>query len=125
MFRSNKELDEQIVINLKNMLDENNVHAKSFRMARDMLQDNPIQDLKLKLIADRKNDGRIYNQPTVSEVAAFIVGDINSGSQRDIIMHKKSGNLQRINEFHPSYLAYQYPLIFPYGEDGFRTGIQH
>jgi hypothetical protein len=30
MFKSNKELDEQIVINLKNMLDENNVHAKSF-----------------------------------------------------------------------------------------------
>jgi hypothetical protein len=30
MFRSNKELDEQIVIKLKNMLDENNVHAKSF-----------------------------------------------------------------------------------------------
>jgi hypothetical protein len=79
------------------MLDEHNVHVKSFRMARQMLRNNPFQDLKLKLIADRKNDGRIYNQPTVSEVAAFIVGDINSGSQRDIIMHKNSGRLKRIN----------------------------
>jgi hypothetical protein len=120
-----KGLDEQIVLKLKKMLDEHNVHAKSFRMARDMLKRNPFQDLKLKLIADRQKDGRIYNEPTVSEVAAFIVGDINSASERDIIMHKKSGRLQRINEFHPSYLAYQYPLIFPFGEDGYRLGIQH
>jgi hypothetical protein len=110
---------------LKEMLDEHNVHAKFFRMARDMLQNQQIVDFKLQLISERKSDGRIYNQPTVFEVAAFIPGDINSGSQRDIIMHKRSGRLQRINEFHPSYLSYQYPLIFPYGEDGFRPGIQH
>ena len=24
---------------------------------------------------------------------------------------------------HPSYLGMQYPLLFPYGEDGYRTGI--
>ncbi|GAU50219.1 hypothetical protein TSUD_408980 [Trifolium subterraneum] len=124
-FRSNKEIDEEIVNKLKSMLDEHNVHAKAFRMARDLLQNNQVQDLKLQLIADRKTDGRIYNKPTVSEVAAFIVGDVHTGSQRDIIMHKKSGHLQRINEFHASYLAFQYPLIFPYGEDGFRSGIQH
>jgi hypothetical protein len=107
------------------MLDEVNVHAKSFRMARDTLKNNDAQDLKLKLISERTSDGRIYNQPAVSEVAALIVGDIDTGTHRDIIMHKKSGRLQRINEFHPSYLAYQYPLLFPYGEDGYRIGIQH
>ncbi|GAU41076.1 hypothetical protein TSUD_139790 [Trifolium subterraneum] len=72
-FRNNKDLDEQIVKKLKSMLDQHNVHAKAFRMARDRLQNNQVQDLKLKLIADRKTDGRIYNKPTVSEVAAFIV----------------------------------------------------
>jgi hypothetical protein len=107
------------------MLDEVNVHAKPFRMARDTLKNNDVQDLKLKLISERTSDGRIYNQPTVFEVAALIVGDIDTGTHRDIIMHKKSGRLQRINEFHPSYLAYQYPLLFPYGEDGYRIGIQH
>ncbi|KAK2417432.1 hypothetical protein QL285_039731 [Trifolium repens] len=124
-FRNNKEIDASIVIKLKAMLDEVNVHAKSFRMARDTLKNYDVQDLKLKLISERTSDGRIYNQPTVSEVAALIVGDIDTGTHRDIIMHKKSGRLQRINEFHPSYLAYQYPLLFPYGEDGYRIGIQH
>ncbi|CAJ2632102.1 unnamed protein product [Trifolium pratense] len=124
IFRDNKELDENIVRKLKVMLDEHNVHAKSFRMARHTLQNNFFQELKFKLISERTTDGRIYNKPTVSEVAALIVGDIDSAAERDIIMHKRSGHLQRINEFHPAYLAYQYPLLFPYGEDGFRTGIQ-
>jgi hypothetical protein len=105
------------------MLDQNNVHAQVFRMARDILHDRNFQDVRLKLIADRKTDGRIYNKPTVSEVAALILGDIDSGSHRDIIMQGQTGNLQRIDEFHASYLSFQYPLIFPYGEDGYRPSI--
>jgi hypothetical protein len=121
--RNNKDLDEGIVKGLKQMLDANNVHAKAFRMARDILKDGQVQDLKLKLISDRKTDGRVYNKPTVSEVAALIVGDIDSAARRDIIMQNRSGQLQRIDEFHASYLGFQYPLIFPYGEDGYRPGI--
>lgn len=30
----------------------------------------------------------------------------------------------RINEIHASYLALQYPLLFTYGEDGFKLGIK-
>jgi len=41
------------------MLDENNVHAKSFRMARDILKGGHMHDLKLRLISERKSDGRI------------------------------------------------------------------
>jgi len=33
--------------------------------------------------------------------------------------------LQRIDEFHASYLAYLYLLLFPYGEDGYRPNIAH
>jgi hypothetical protein len=94
-------------------------------MARDKLKDQTVKDLKLRLIHDRKTDGRLYNHPTVSEVAALIVGDVDSGETRDIIIQAKGGQLTRINEFHPAYLGYQYPLIFPYGEDGFRRGTLH
>src|ERR1051325_502125 len=107
------------------MLDEFNTHAKYFRMASDRLKDCPVPDLKLKLISDILKDGRIYNQPIVSEVAALIVGDVDTGSKRDIILERQSGRLKRISEFHPSYLALQYPLLFPYGEDGFRLGVLH
>jgi hypothetical protein len=51
---------------LQKMLDQSNVHAKSFRMARDRLSEGGVQNLKIKLISERTTDGRIYNQPTVS-----------------------------------------------------------
>jgi hypothetical protein len=106
------------------MLDEHNVHAKAFRMARDRLEENNSDELRLKLIFERTSDGRTYNTPTVSEVSALIVGDVDYASCRDIILEKQTGRLKRINEFHPAYLAYQYPLIFPYGEDGYRRGTK-
>ncbi|XP_058749869.1 uncharacterized protein LOC131622866 [Vicia villosa] len=115
-FRDNTEIDENTVHNLKTVLDEFNIHAKVFRMARDVLDDNAFLDLKLRVICDKPEDGRVYNRPTVSEVAALIVGDIDSACNRDIIIQARNGGLQRIDEFHPAYLAYQYPLIFAYGK---------
>ena len=38
----------------------------------------------------------------------------------DIILQLQSGKLQRINELHVSYLGLQYPILFSYGEDGYR-----
>jgi len=107
------------------MLDKYNVHAKSFRMVRDRYREQPFHDRKLRLIEDRTKDGRVYNIPTVSEVATLIVGDVDTASPRDIIMESRTGKLQRINELHTSYLGYQYPLLFPYGEDGYTHDINH
>jgi len=123
--RNENKVDVEIVRKLRDMLDAHNVHTKSFRMAKDRYKDQPYQDLKLRLISDRAKDGRIYNIPKVSEVAALIVGDVDTTSPRDIILENRSGKLQRINELHPSYLGYQYPLLFPYGEDGYREDVAH
>lgn len=124
-FRSSSDsYDAQIVDELKKMLDEHNPLAKAFRMARDRFDTNECANVRLKLIGRRGSDGRRYNLPTASEVAALIVGDIcNSSDERDIVLQTQSGSLQRINELHPSYLALQYPLLFPYGEDGYRVDI--
>ena len=92
------------------MLDEYNVHAKSFRMARDRLADTQVDNVKLRLKATREKDGRTYNLPNVSEVAALIVDDFDPDSRRDIIVETQNGELQRIHELHSSYLGLQYPL---------------
>lgn len=108
------------------MLDTHNALVKSYRMARDCFQKNPNADLKIRIIANRQQDGRTYNLPSASEVAALIVGDIDiSFGSRDIIVKTKSGTLQPISELHPSYLALQYPLLFPFGDDGYRIDIPH
>ncbi|XP_058774354.1 uncharacterized protein LOC131648630 [Vicia villosa] len=124
-FRSRSGVDSNIVENLSSMLYEHNVHAQSFKMERDRLSEGNVADLKLCLISERQTDGRIYNQPTVSEVVALIVGDVDTAEKRDIIMQKQCGQLQRIDEYHTSYLGFQYPLLFPYGEDGYRPNIRH
>ncbi|KAL6554152.1 hypothetical protein OROMI_019825 [Orobanche minor] len=117
-------LQANIVQKLKEMLDENNILVQSFRMARDKIQQCSDANIKLKLIGRRDKDGRMYNLPTASEVAALVVGDFDDAlGHRDIIVETKTGYLKRINELHASYLGLQYPLIFPYGEDGYREDI--
>lgn len=106
------------------MLDEHNVLVKSFRMVRDTIHENVSSDLKLRLIGRREQDGRRYNLPSVSEVAALIIGDFEtSPADRDIIVETKIGKLKQISGLNASYLGLQYPLLFPYGEDGYREDV--
>ncbi|XP_022041196.1 uncharacterized protein LOC110943770 [Helianthus annuus] len=114
------------ISSLKKMLDSCNPLVKSFRMVQDCFKENDWQNVKLKLIGTRDKDGRIFNLPTAEEIAALIICDFEGPfDKRDIIVQTKSGGLQRISELHPSYLALQYPFIFPYAEDRFRLGIKH
>ncbi|KAL6569662.1 hypothetical protein OROMI_014176 [Orobanche minor] len=117
-------LDQAIVEQIKNMMDEHNPYAKVYRMARDRLSLNNSVEIRLQLIGRRQKDGRTYNLPTASEVAAVIEGDIeNAPDKRDIVLEKQSGFLKHIDEFMPCYLPLQYPLLFAYGEDGWYTDI--
>ncbi|XP_019200247.1 PREDICTED: uncharacterized protein LOC109193874 [Ipomoea nil] len=114
----------EIVNVIQKDLDENNVLVKSFRMAMSELDINPCAEVKIKLLGKRNRDARTYNLPQVSEVAALIVGDLDTSiGERDIIVQSKGGHLQRISELNPSYLPLQYPILFPYGEDGYREDI--
>ncbi|KAL4314242.1 hypothetical protein AHAS_Ahas15G0065500 [Arachis hypogaea] len=93
------------------MLDKYNSLAKNFCYARDRYQQEICTNIKFKLISKRTTDGRTYNLPSASEVAALIVSDVEQLSKdKDIIIESQSRKLQRIDVFHPSYLALQYPL---------------
>ncbi|RID75695.1 hypothetical protein BRARA_B02726, partial [Brassica rapa] len=118
-------LKKEIIQKIIAMLDKVNPYVSKFRQARHILDNNPKSTLHMRIVSDRLKDGRIYSMPTASEVAALISGDFQLGmDKRDIVIEEKSGRLQRVSEIHISYLALQYPLIFVYGEDGFRLGIK-
>ncbi|XP_074266036.1 uncharacterized protein LOC141588495 [Silene latifolia] len=118
--------NDELIYLLQRMIDEENILAIKFRMARDRLSADIERDVSIRLSSRRETDGRTYNRPTAYEVAVLIEGDIgNAVEKRDIIIEKESGELQRISELHPLYLALQYPLLFPHGEDGWRPGILH
>ncbi|RYE12417.1 MAG: glutamate--tRNA ligase, partial [Rickettsiales bacterium] len=66
-----------------------------------------------------------YDLPTSNDIGGLIVGDIGEYEKgKDIIVETKSNDLQRITKLHPSYMSLQYPLLFPYGEDGFRPDLK-
>ncbi|XP_072073101.1 uncharacterized protein [Arachis hypogaea] len=120
----NKEIHEDIVRDLKKMLDENNVLVKAFRMARESVAKDANTTIKLRLLGKRGKDGRRYNLRSTNEVAALIVDDFDIyKTDRDIVVETQTGKLQRINQLNPAYLRLQYPLLFPYGEDGYKEDI--
>jgi hypothetical protein len=81
--------------------------------------------LRLRTIVDKRTDHRRYNQPTASEVALILPG---SGEEdfdpRDIVIQQRGGFLQSISELKSNYLPLRYPLLFPYGEQGWHTNMR-
>jgi hypothetical protein len=62
--------------------------------------------------------------PTTDEVAALMVGNGSEAvNRRDIVLTQQVGPFQRISELHVGYMALHYPLLFPYGEDGWHPNI--
>ncbi|KAM3367371.1 hypothetical protein ACQJBY_016147 [Aegilops geniculata] len=116
-------VDPNIVKELQIMLDDNNILAKTFRMARDRFQEGDYHDYTLRILGKRNGT---HNLPSASEVAALVVRDPTGESQgRDIVVEYKNMVPQRISEIHPKFMSMQYPLLFPYGEDGFKLEIPY
>ncbi|KAF7835361.1 ATP-dependent DNA helicase PIF1 [Senna tora] len=119
--RSQTRYDATLIIQITHILDYCNPLVMQYRSVKESVNSRHVENLRLKLIRKRNSDARTYNLPTASEVAALIVRDLDKETdKRDIIVETRFGLLQSIDELHPLYLPMQYPLLFPYGEDGYR-----
>jgi len=118
-------LDPTMLDRLLTMMYNINPYVEVFKMARDMMATEGVpMDLKLRFIASRTKDACQYNVPTANEVAALMVGDGSEVVDRcDIVLAQQAGPFQRISELHVGYMALHYPLLFPYGEDGWHPNI--
>ncbi|KAJ7193539.1 hypothetical protein GGX14DRAFT_378904, partial [Mycena pura] len=63
------------------------------------------------------------NLPTADEVAV-VIPDQNNTDSRDIILRRHNGALLRISDLHPAYTPLYYVLLFPYGENGWHSGLR-
>jgi hypothetical protein len=118
-------LDPTTLDLLLTMMYNINPYVEVFKMARDMMATKCApMDLKLCFIASRTKDARRYNVPTADEVATLMVGDgFEAVDRRDVVLAQQVGSFQRISELHVGYMALHYPLLFPYGEDGWHPNI--
>ena len=105
------------VADLQAMLHAHNPHIVNIKTRLDV---GNVPDLRLKLSADRAPQGEHpgrFNAPTVNEVAVLIAGDAHE--KRDIVLRLRDESVNRIADTHRSYDSLQYPLLLPYGEDGY------
>lgn len=122
---STTSLDEKVVSGLMEMFNSTNELTKIYRAARDRYETEQPTELSIRLVG-QKHRGKQYDLPTSDEIAGLIVGDLSSTTgNRDVIVQFKTNDLQRISELHPLYMALQYPLLFPYGEEGYHINIPY
>ena len=78
------------------------------------------KEVSLRFTIDRNQERQRYNLPTSSEVAVVVPEDeAQTTSSHDIVLRRTDGFLQRVDEGSTIYECLQYPLFFPYGENGY------
>ncbi|OMO54933.1 DNA helicase PIF1, ATP-dependent [Corchorus olitorius] len=108
------------------MFDSCNEIFRLFRSARERIDMDRSTPVRIRLVKGRRFDPRTYSTPTSNQIWGLIVGDFGcSNGERDIIVDHREGGLQQISTVHPLYMALQYPILFPYGEDGFTPNVRY
>ncbi|XP_069963810.1 phosphatidylinositol phosphatase PTPRQ isoform X4 [Bactrocera oleae] len=106
------------------IIEKERILERTLYTSTEYSENRPPNDLKLIIHADVKppneHRGR-YNAPVVDEVAVLMI-DEDKGP-RDIVLTARDGRLQRVSEIHRSYDPLQYPLLFPFGNDGYCINI--
>lgn len=112
----------EIVLNLQRFLHEHNELIRLFKIALDRM---PSDNHRIVIRADKMpmwQHARRFNAPTIDEVAIVIVGE--QFESRDIVLHRRNEQLQRVSELHRSYDALQYPILFWRGDDGYHINMR-
>ncbi|CAN0925698.1 ATP-dependent DNA helicase PIF1 [Linum grandiflorum] len=119
-------LNPNLMTSLQDMLDVYNVLAKSFRRVRDALREPTNHSLRLRIAGTRVDNDRRYELPTGTELAGLIPGDFTpTHDDRDIIVNNRATGLCRITSLNPLFDSLHFPLLFPYGNDGYHNRIRY
>ncbi|XP_073221273.1 uncharacterized protein [Cicer arietinum] len=107
------------------MINEYNPLVKIFRQVRDHVEQGGSTNFYIRLFGNHLKHARIHNLPTCDEVAVLIIGDNGSIEKGgDVIVKNFLGEYERLYKTFVSFLSLKYPLLFPYGEDGFHAKIK-
>jgi hypothetical protein len=106
------------------MLRMHNPFPKIFQFAYEILgiESAPLR-VFMKIVTEKGMDQRVYNQPTVHEIAALLSDDSATPATRDVIVRLRPSavntyTLQRVPSTSSLYHLLHYVLLFPRGECG-------
>ncbi|GKD27677.1 DNA helicase, partial [Tanacetum coccineum] len=82
-----------------------------------------VQEFHLRLFS--VVGAREYDLPTSGTLGAIVFENgPNTRTDYDVIIESKGGFPQRVNKLHPSYMSFQFPLLFVYGKPGFHPQMK-
>ena len=116
----------EVVQNISQILSDNNHYVRILKTAKEVFEQhsNP-QSIKVVINEERRPPGehaRRYNNPLSDDIGILMPND--NTHNRDIVLHYRNSTLVRISELHRGYDPLQYPLIFPYGTDGWHINLR-
>ncbi|OSC97182.1 hypothetical protein PYCCODRAFT_1351447, partial [Trametes coccinea BRFM310] len=126
--RRNGNLREDTLAVLQDILLASHQYAPVYKHAYEVLsQYDDSTDIAVRLAVIAGRDRRRYNLPIADEVAVILPGTGEPAVEscgRDIVLHRRSGPLQRISETHPAYAPLHYTLLFPFGTHGWHWHLR-
>ncbi|XP_011858618.1 PREDICTED: uncharacterized protein LOC105556155 [Vollenhovia emeryi] len=128
---ANQGCDQALMKALSVFMVKNNKLAKTFKMMREVERDlNPrgteVPNLMLSFRNDPQQDQRRYNAPRANEIAVVFQNvDGEPPFERDIrIYNKNSNDVQQISILDRRCDSMCYPLLYPYGNDGWHSELK-
>ena len=119
-------LKQDIVHELSLMLHQENQYVQNLQTAQELLRDNDSnQALKVVIYEEKRprtEHARRFNRPVSDEIGILMPNAPTNN--RDIVLHYRNGHLDQVSELHRAYDALQYPLLFPYGTDGYHIYLR-
>ena len=107
----------KVMEKLQSMMCEVNPYVKDFLQICE-IPDEEIKDGKLVISCKARPEGqheRRYNeQQCLSEVSI-----LTNSESADLVIRKRGGGLQFVNDIHPSTQPLHFTLLFPYGTKGY------
>ena len=114
---------QAVLLLLQGLMHEVNPYVKRFKTA---VEAGDMENYKVVIRADKRPAGeheRRFNPPAADDIGVLIVGQEVATRPRDIVLQVRGRELQYVSETHRSYDALQYPLLFPFGDDGYTIDI--
>ena len=132
----NSGCEQRLMHTLGEWFSENNELASTFKMMREVeleeetkaaSEGRSVNPILMSIRHDRKDDQRRYNAPRSNEIAIiFNTPDGAPPFERDIRVYNRDTNVTTaIPITHRSCDPMIYPLLFPFGDDGWTDKIRH
>ncbi|XP_065316121.1 uncharacterized protein LOC135924917 [Gordionus sp. m RMFG-2023] len=131
--KENSGCNEDLLKRLDILIRQNNPFSISFKTLGEIekeeknraIQENrPVQKINMIFRADRSSDKRRYNIPNIDEVAIIFTNDDGEPPFIKVYPRVDGSDLININILSPNLDPMVYPLLFPFGDPGWKPDLK-